>query len=153
VRDCQKLWVYPFVALVLIICLSAVRADSPFEVGNNIRVEAATATPARQGGVSRIRFRVVNDSGSSLHVLGIETPVASDAKLVARIGDAVTTVLESIGVPAGESVDLTTSHLWFEVEPMVRDLVAGETFEMTIMFVGARLATSVHVHEAVQEGR
>lgn len=136
------------IVLVLVSSLPAVQADTPFEVGSNIRVEAATATPARQGDSSRIRFRIINGSRGPFHVIGIDTPVARETKLVARIGDVETTVLESIGVPASETLDLTTSHLWYEIAPVTRDLRAGETFEMRLRFAGGQLIVPVHVHEA-----
>src|SRR3546814_5632161 len=75
------------IVLALLSSLSAAQADTPFAVGSNIRVVAATATPARQGASSRIRFRIVNGSTAPFHVIGIDTPVAREARLVARIGD------------------------------------------------------------------
>lgn len=136
------------IALALVSSPPAVQADIPLEVGSSIRVEAVTATPARQGDSSRIRFRIVNGSRAPFHVLGIDTPVAREVKLVARIGDVETTVLESIGAPAGETLDLTTSHLWYKIGPLTRDLRSGETFEMRVRFVGGQLTVPVHVHEA-----
>ncbi len=139
------------IVLALVSSLPAVLADTPFDMGSNIRVEAATATPARQGDSSRIRFRIINGSTAPFHVIGIDTPVAREARLVARIGDIETAVLESIGTPAGETLDLTTSHLWYEIGPVTRDLRAGETFEMNLRFVGGKLTVPVHVHEAPSE--
>ena len=136
------------ISLVSIAGLSAVQADIPLELGNDIRVEAAIATPTKKGEFSRLRFRIVNGSTAAIHVTGIDTPVAQGAKLVARIGESETTSLDSIGVPAGEILDLTTSHLWYEIGPVMRDLRVGETFEMTLSFVGWQLAVPVHVHRA-----
>lgn len=121
-------------------------ADTPFDVGYGVRIEAATATPARQGESSRIRFRILNDSNGVIHVVGIEVPMAREARLVARIGPGDYTTLESLGVPPGDTLDLTTSHLWYETGPVTRDLRAGETFDMTLNFVGGQLAFPVHVH-------
>ncbi|MAD38249.1 MAG: hypothetical protein CMO28_16285 [Tistrella sp.] len=139
-------WTSSLIALVLISIFSAARPDTPFEAGLNVRIDAATATAARQGETSRIRFRIVNDSPAAFHVIGIETPVAREARLVADVGESERNVLESIGVPAGESLDLTTSHLWYETGPLTRDLDAGETFDMTLRFVGGQLTVPVHVH-------
>lgn len=149
IRARQTLRVFLLVIpLIAIAGISAVRADIPLELGNDIRIEAAVATPTKKGELSRLRFRIVNGSTAAIHVTGIDTPVAQGAKLVARIGETETTSLESIGVPAGEILDLTTSHLWYEIGPVMRDLRVGETFEMTLSFVGWQLVVPVHVHRA-----
>lgn len=145
-----KLWASSLIALVLISIFSAARPDTPFDAGLNVQIDAATATAARQGETSRIQFRIVNDSPAAFHVIGIETPVAREAHLVARIGPGEYTTLESLGVPSGETLDLTTSHLWYETGPVTRDLLAGQTLEMTLTFVGGQLMVPVHVHEAQQ---
>src|SRR3546814_17541330 len=102
--------------------------------------------PARQVPPSRSRFRIVNGSTAPFHVIGIDTPVAREARLVARIGDVETAVLESIGAPAGETLDLTTSHLWYEIAPVTRDLRAGETFEMRRHCAGGQLPVPFTFH-------
>ena len=134
----QKPWILSLIMLVLTIGAPIARADTPFEVGNNILVDAATATVARQGETSRIRFRVVNGSTATFHLLGLDTAVSRGARLIADVGKAERTILESIGIPAGETLNLTTS----------RDLEAGEVFDMTLLFVGGQLTVPVHVHDA-----
>lgn len=146
-RKRQWLWLsFLLIVYVSILGITVVRADTPFDVGWDIRIEAATASPARQGEASRIRFRIVNHSRTTFHVIGIEIPMARMARLVADVGESERMVLESIGVPAGESLDLTTSHLWYETGPLTRDLDAGETFDMILRFVGGQLTIPVHVH-------
>ena len=144
----QKPWILSLIMLVLTIGAPIARADTPFEVGNNILVDAATATVARQGETSRIRFRVVNGSTATFHLLGLDTAVSRGARLIADVGKAERTILESIGIPAGETLNLTTSHLWYETGPVTRDLEAGEVFDMTLLFVGGQLTVPVHVHDA-----
>lgn len=139
------------IALQLVTSLPAVRADTPFEMGNNIHIESAIATPAQPGDASRVSFRIINDSTADFHLIGISTPVACEAKLLARIGPTATTVLDSIGIPEGEALDLTTSHLWYEIRPVLRDLHVGATFEMTLNFAGGQLTVPVHVHENPSE--
>lgn len=134
------------IAVALIAGLPAARADTPLDVGSNILIEAATAIPARQGEFSCIRFRIVNDSTAAFHIIGIDTPLAQEARLVAHIDQGEYRVLDSIGVAAGETLDLSTSHLWYEVGPIVRDLRAGETFDITLKFVEGQLTVPVHVH-------
>lgn len=118
----------------------------------DVTVEAATASPGRKGGSSRIRFRLVNEGSEALHVIGIETDLGERAQLVGRIGTVRTSVLDSIGAPAGETLDLTTSHLWFEIDPLARDLREGEVFDVRLNFVKGSISVPVHVHESGPEG-
>lgn len=142
----STLSVLSLLVLMLIFVLPGARADTPYEAGLNIRIEAATATAARRGETSRIRFRIVNDSPTTFHVIGIEIPMARAANLIARIGPDEYTTLESLGVSSGETLDLTTSHLWYDTSPVTRDLLAGQWFEMTLMLAEGRLTVPLHVH-------
>src|SRR3546814_14595912 len=110
------------IALQFVAGSPAVRADTPFEMGNNIHIESAIATPAQPGDTSRVRFRVINDSTAPFHLIGLSTPVAREARLFARIGPTATTVPDSIAVPAGEALDLHTLHLRYTIRPVTTDL-------------------------------
>ena len=107
----RALWTFSLIGLLLIWNLPVADADTPFETGEDVRIEAPMATVARQGEISRIHFRLVNGSSSRIHMIGLETAMAGDAQLVVRIGESEYTTLESFGVPAGETLDLTASHL------------------------------------------
>lgn len=132
----------------LAIAASPARADAVVDLDTDVTVEAATATPGRRGESSRVRFRLVNGGTASLHVVGLSTAIAESASLVARIGAVGTTVLGSVGAPAGETLDLTTSHLWFEISPLARDLTSGESFDVSLNLVGGSIVVPVHVHDA-----
>src|SRR3546814_14268609 len=72
------------IPLTAIAGISAARADIPLELGNDIRIEAAIATPTKKGEFSRLRFRIVNGGTVAIHVTGIDTPVAQGAKQIGR---------------------------------------------------------------------
>lgn len=118
----------------------------PRELGNEIQVESASAIVGEVGGFTKVGFRVVNDSGAPVVLLGVRSSIADNAKLVARIDTSDTTELESISVPTGEMLDLTTSHLWYELFPLSAKLEAGDVFELTVDLVDARFVIDVHVH-------
>lgn len=139
------------VVAVLVLALPG-RADTVVDFDTDVTVEAATASPGRKGGSSRIRFRLVNEGSEALHVTGIETDLGKRAQLVGRIGAVRTAVLDSIGAPAGETLDLTTSHLWFEIDPLARDLREGDTFDVRLNFVEGSIKVPVHVHAVGVEG-
>jgi copper(I)-binding protein len=107
----------------------------------------AVADTAAEGGRSRLRFRVVNDGASRLHLTGVRSDVAGQADLVARTGEATETLLASFPIPAGEELDLTTSHLRYELHPLRRDLVEDETFVALLDFGRWSVEVPVHVHE------
>lgn len=120
-------------------------ADESVDLGD-IRIEAATATPTAKDGRSRVRFQITNNSRTDLHLLGISTPVAAKTELVARVGSENTSVLQSIGIPSEETLDLTTSHLHYEIYPLEKVLQSGDNFPITLHFRGWSKSTLVHVH-------
>lgn len=123
----------------------------PLSLGNSVQVENAYATSGPAGKSTEVRFRLINDSGTSVVLLGISSRIAKNSRLVARIGDQATTELQSISVPAGEVLDLTTSHLWYELCPLESSLDAGDVFELELSFVNARIVAEVHVHSRMGE--
>ncbi len=121
-------------------------ADEPLEMTNDVMIETATATPARRGGSTKIRFVLINDSSSRLHLAKLTSPVAREVSLLARTSPTQTAKIESIGISSGERLDLTTSHLWYEAFPVSRELKLGETIDVTFNFVTWELTVPVHVH-------
>ena len=120
-------------------------ADEPVDLGD-IRIEAATPPPGVKGGRSKLRFQIENNSRIDLHLIGISTSVAEKSELVARVGTKKTSVLQSIGVASDEILDLTTSHLHYEIYPLQQTIHSGDEFSMTLHFLGWSESTLVHVH-------
>lgn len=138
----------PLLAVPLLWRARPAAADTVVDLGGGrIRVEAAAATPAARGGRSRLGFRIVNEGPARLHLLGVRSDVAEQADLVARTGTATETLLASFPIAPGEDLDLTTSHLRFELHPLRRDLVADETFVAVLDFGRWDVEVPVHVHE------
>ena len=122
-------------------------ADAPpLSLGNQIQVENAYVTSGPAASSTEVRFRLVNESGTTVVLLGVSSRIAQKSRLVARIGAQATTELQSISVPAGEVLDLTTSHLWYELSPLRNELEAGDVFELELNLVNSRIMTDVHVH-------
>ncbi|MEQ9642754.1 MAG: copper chaperone PCu(A)C, partial [Alphaproteobacteria bacterium] len=95
---------------------------------------------------SRVRFRVVNEGSVNMHLLGISTEVAEHAVLIADVGDGKLVQLESINIPADSTLDLTTSHLRYEIYPLNRTLRADDEFAINLDFVTWKTQAQVHVH-------
>jgi copper(I)-binding protein len=142
-RRQRAAWIF---AVLVTALAKPAAADVPAELAGDVRIEAAMATPGPEGGRSEVRFRIVNNSRVTLHLLGISTPLANTARLVARIGVEETATLQSIGVGSEEILDLTTSHLHYEISPLQRSLQTGETFPVTFNFVGWSDTIPAHVH-------
>ena len=133
--------------MVLMCGIVPAKADiSSVELGNNIRLEALTAMPGPVGGVSQNKFRIVNESTANLVLMGISTPVADRANLVADLGAQKEAVRESSRIPPSENLDLTTSHLRYEIFPLKRSLEIGDRFPVKFSFVAGEITVLVHVH-------
>lgn len=109
-------------------------------------VEEVSATPASTGNRSILRLRLTNDGYNHTHLLGVETPVAAEAWIVARTGDTETTILESITVPPEEALDMTSDHMWIELGSLKRTVELGETIPVELIFLRSRLSVEAHVH-------
>lgn len=79
-------------------------------------------------------------------LLGASAQIAENSRLVARIGAQDTTELQSISVPAGEVLDLTTSHLWYQLSPLRNALELGDEFALELNLVYTTVKITVHVH-------
>lgn len=121
-------------------------ADVTLEYGADVVVEDAYATAGAVGGRSYVRFRIINHGRQNLHLLGLSTDVAGGSKLLADVGTDKPAVLESINIPAESTLDLTTSHLKYEIYPLQVDLHPGATFVIILDFVRKRIPADVHVH-------
>lgn len=123
-------------------------ADRRLEVDDDVRVEGATATAAGSNGISRLAFTLINDGGRRLHLSRIVSKVAQHARLMAQIGVGMTSEIGSVGVSPGEELDLSSSHMWYELSGLMRALTLDETFDVELDFVDFQISIPVHVHPA-----
>lgn len=94
---------------------SPVMADRPPDNHGDIMIEEVWLTPSKEGERSVLRMRLVNDGQEHVYLLSVETPVATDAHLVGRIGEQFSTTFESFSVRPFSDLDLTTNHMWIEL--------------------------------------
>lgn len=137
-----------FSFLIPLLVSTAAAADTPVDVTTGLQIEMPTATPGSVGGQSVLSFRIKNENTQSLHLVSVATDVAKSARLVATLGNGEFTVLESIGIPGAETLDLTTSHLHYKISPLERALIPGEQFPVTFKFVEGLITVVFHVHKA-----
>src|SRR3546814_540981 len=58
-----------------------VRADQPPDHHGRVTVENVWVTPANEAGQAILRLRILNDTHSPMHLLGVATPLAKTPKL------------------------------------------------------------------------
>lgn len=123
-------------------------ADQPPDYHGQMIVENAWVTPARAGGRSILRLRIINESQDHAHLLRVETPFTSQTQIVGRISDHKTATFESISVRADSDLDLTTDHMWIELGPLTRGVKAGDSIPIDLVFLRGRVRVKAHVHGA-----
>ena len=126
----------------------AAPADQPPDHHGRIIFDKVWATAAEVGDRSKLRFRLVNQSYDPVYLLGVDSPVATHARIVARISDRDTTTIESVAVRADSELDLNTSHMWIELGPLARPIKPGESIPIELIFVRSRVRVYAHVHGA-----
>ena len=126
----------------------AATADQLPDHYGRIIIEKIWATPAEAGDRSELRVRLVNESYDPVYLLRVESPVATHARIVARISDNDTTRMESVAVRADSELDLATGHIWIELGPLARPLRPGESIPIELIFVRSRVRVYAHVHGA-----
>ena len=123
-----------------------VSADEIFPLEGTLQIEEATATPAFKGTCTTVRVRIENSGPQAVSLLRVRSAAGPTSRIVARIGDIHTTELESIHIAADDVLDLTTSHLRFELCDLKVALEAGETFPASLVFSVGELPVRIHVH-------
>ena len=126
----------------------AATADQPPVHHGRIIIDKIWALPAEVGDRSKLQFRLVNHGYDPVYLLGVDSPVATHARIVARISHHDTTIIESVAVRADSELDLTTDHMWIELGPLARPLKPGELIPIELIFVRSRVRVYAHVHGA-----
>ncbi|EDP64577.1 hypothetical protein BAL199_27506 [alpha proteobacterium BAL199] len=133
------------VAATVITISEQAAADETTDVTSAVQVTAAMAEPALAGSCTEVRFELVNDGREDLQVLGLDAGITSRSRLVAKIGTGDTVTLESVSIPAGETIDFSRSR-WFEFCGLTTTLQSGDSFVADLRIVGGTTPFSVHVH-------
>jgi copper(I)-binding protein len=123
-------------------------ADQPPDHHGRVTVENVWVTPANEAEQAILRLRILNETHSPMHLLGVASPLAKGSQIVGRISDHRTARLGSIGIRPDDMLDLTTSHLWIELGPLSREIRQGDLIPIELVFVRGRIHADAHVHSA-----
>lgn len=132
----------------VILAAVPVRADQPSHHHGDVVVENVWITPAKDAEQAILRLRILNETQSPMHLLGVTAPLAKSSQIVGRVSDHQTASLGSIGIRPDSALDLTTSHLWIELGPLSREIKQGELIPIELVFVRGRIPADAHVHGA-----
>jgi len=125
-------WAILMAVILWLACMSGAHAHSAD--WGRVTIDHPWALPAKAGSSTKLYLKVTNDEPSTIYFYGVRTDVASETKLQIWTGPGRSGTLESVSVPAGEALDLGTSHFWIALNGLKKDLVAGQTFTATANF-------------------
>ncbi|MBP7065154.1 copper chaperone PCu(A)C [Ferrovibrio sp.] len=128
-------WRHTTWALVILILVpllpTAVRAHTEF--GLQINVDHVLIEP-RDGTSAILKFSIQNNTRSTIHLLRIETPVASGSRIMFNSGDGRQLQLDSLGVETEQNLNFGTSHMWVELTGLRETLRNGMHVPLRLIF-------------------
>ncbi|MEL3891711.1 copper chaperone PCu(A)C [Ferrovibrio sp. MS7] len=123
-------WALMLFVLVLLLP-PAVRAHTEF--GPQIDVDHALIEP-RNGTSAVLKFSIHNNTGSIIHLLRVDTPIASGSRIMFNPGDGRQLQLDSLGVKPEQALDFATSHMWVELTGLRETLRNGVHVPLRLIF-------------------
>ncbi|MBD2749103.1 hypothetical protein IC232_20660 [Microvirga sp. BT688] len=93
----------------------------------------------------QITFLLENRSAETIVFAGIPVTQAQHSRIVASLGNGVTTALDTIPVAPGQVLPMDGEALWIEIEGLARAVQPGGTIEATVRFGTAVIPASLAV--------
>lgn len=93
------------------------------------------------GATARLQLTIQNDGDEDLQILSVSTPMAAEARFLFGSRDQKATTLETLYLPADESLNFRAAEMWIELAELPHPLAQGENFPVTLHFVGGGTAT------------
>ena len=138
VWPCRR-WVGLLTAILLALAAVSPSTAAPAQQYGPLTITAARASLA--GATARLQLTILNDGYDDLQVLRVSTPAAGAARFRFGKEGQVATTLETLYLPAEESLDFRAAEMWIELDALPRPLAPGESFPLTLHFVGGGSAT------------
>jgi copper(I)-binding protein len=114
-------------------CCSLLCCRAHTEFGPQIDVDHALIEP-RNGTSAVLKFSIHNNTGSIIHLLRVDTPVASGSRIMFNAGDGRQLQLDSLGVKPEQVLDFATSHMWVELTGLRETLRNGMHVPLRLIF-------------------
>ncbi len=97
-----------------------------------ISIQHPWALPAEAGKSTRMYLLIRNEGHSTLVFTGVKTPVSPRSSIMSQSEPGVAQELGSLSVPAGESLNFATSHMWVALNGLRRNLQIGDHFPVAL---------------------
>ncbi|GLQ07448.1 copper chaperone PCu(A)C [Sneathiella chinensis] len=124
--------------------LSTAMADD-IVVFQSAAIEDAYLTPAGTGGTSTLRMRITNEGFDNMTVLGVGGKSFQRSRIIAKLGDLEYAELDSISIPREESLDMTSMHLFVQLNNMDKPVKTGDVVNLTLVLPYGELPFQAHV--------
>lgn len=92
------------------------------------------AEPGAKGGNTRMYVVIQNEEQFKVSLSGVSSPLAERIELKFRSPDGAQMGLSSRVIAAEETLNVASSHMWFELTGLKADLRPGEVFRVTFYF-------------------
>lgn len=127
-------WALVLLALTLLLP-TAIRAHTEF--GPQVDVDHVLIEP-RDGTSAILKFSIYNNTGSIIHLLRVETSVASGSRIMFNAGGGRQLQLDSLGVETEQNLNFATSHMWVELTGLRMTLRNGMHIPLRLIFTSGQ---------------
>ncbi|MCR9215538.1 MAG: hypothetical protein NXI13_17635 [Proteobacteria bacterium] len=125
--------------------LDNAQADDTDMVYQSAEIEEAFLIIPDDGGMSELHFKIINQSTSTLTILGVAGAEQIRSRIIARLDDERFTELGSISLGPEESLDLTTSHMSVWISGLSESLIKTGKVNLNIILSDGKLPFSAHI--------
>src|SRR3546814_4238170 len=84
-KQARRLLSLPVALSSALVAAVPARADQPPDHHGHVTVEDVWVTPASEAGPAILRLRILNETHSPMHLLGVATPLAKGPQIIGRI--------------------------------------------------------------------
>lgn len=106
-----------------------------------LKISDPVAYAAPEGASTKLRMKLANIGPSPVFIVRLTTPVARVAEFRLNAGAEGEQPLDSLSVPADDSLTLGATTLWVELVGLNRALRPGDGFPATLVFANGRAVT------------
>lgn len=129
------------VAAASVVLMATAAASSPDIDLGDLTISHPTAYEARAGSRTMLSMGFLNNGSATVHIVGLTTPVAREARFRLDADSSYDIALEAISVPAEDAPELGATMVWVDLIGLNRTLYAGESFPVTLHFANGAQAT------------
>lgn len=124
-----------FVIMVFMIAVPACAHES---MSHHVIITHPWAMAAKAGENTRVFMVIENEETESIVITALETPVARGAQFRFQADPETVASLSSRSIRPEEALNVGTSHMWFELIDLRRDLVMGSQFKAALKLADGR---------------